>query len=111
VCELVAGAKTLAAVDPEADVGSCLAFEPGAGLLDQPCRVLVVAARNRHHRDLYRRHPRRDDQAGLVAVSHDQAADDPRRQAPGRLEGVLPGIGPVCVLDPVRGGEVLAQVV
>ena len=48
---------------------------------------LVVVAIDRQDHDVRRRQLRRQHQAVVVAVRHDQPADEPRRDAPGRRPG------------------------
>jgi len=58
-----------------------------------------------------RRHPGWQDQAVVVAVRHDQAADHPRRHPPRRRPGVLQGLVAALELNLERLGEVLPEVV
>ena len=73
-------------------------------------RALVfVSAPDRHDDDVHRRQPRRQHEAVVVGVRHDQAADQARRDAPARGPGVLLLAVLIEELDVERLGEVLAE--
>ena len=74
-------------------------------------RFLPVAARNRDDDDLPRRDVGRQDQAAVVAVRHDHAADQPRRHAPRRRPDVLQRLVAALELNLERLREVLPEVV
>ncbi len=61
--------------------------------------LLPVAAWNRHDDHLIRRDVRRQDEAAVVAVRHDHAADEPRRHAPRRRPRVLQRLVAALELD------------
>ena len=103
-----------AAAEAGVDVGVDL--DPGAGGGDRVAQlarrgerpVLVADDDDRH---LDRGDPRRQAQPALVAVSHDQAADQPGRGAPGGRPGGLDLAALVGVGDVEGAGEVLAELV
>ena len=70
-----------------------------------------VAAGNRHDHHLDGRDARRQHEARVVAVGHDQPADQPRRDAPRRRPHVLQRLVAALELDVEGLGEVLAEVV
>lgn len=72
---------------PEAGVDVGVDLDPGAGRGDRLAQFARSLGRSAlvaddHDRDLGRGDPRRQSQAALVAVAHDQAADQPGRRSP-----------------------------
>ena len=107
---LGAGLHPVAAVEVDPD-----AFG-GQVALDRVGRVehagaLVVGPVDRDDHDLVLRQPRRADQALVVAVRHDEGADQARRDAPGRVPDVIELAGCGLERDLERPREVLAEVV
>src|SRR5690606_2793306 len=72
-------------------------------------RPFLVPPIDRDDHDLVRREAGRDDQAGVVPVRHDQAADQPGRDAPRRVPRVLLGARLALELEIELTREVLAQ--
>ena len=72
-------------------------------------RLLVVAAEDGHDHDVLRGELRRQHEAVVVGVGHQQRADQPRRHAPARRPSVLVAAVAVEELDVARAREVLAQ--
>ena len=70
-----------------------------------------VVASDRHDHDLVRRDARRQHEAAVVAVRHDDGADEPRRHAPGRAPDVLHRLVARLERDVERLREVLTEVV
>ena len=74
-------------------------------------RLAPVLAADRHDDDLIGRQRRRQHQAAVVAVRHDDAADEPRRDAPRRAPHVLHRLVARLERDVERLREVLSEVV
>src|SRR5260221_4693071 len=72
---------------------------------------IPLARRDGHHDHLVGRHPRRKDEARVVAVRHDQPADHARRGAPRRGPRQRALLILVEELDAVGGRAMLAEVV
>ena len=109
--ELPAG-RLVGPVDLDADAGAERASSaPTRPRRDTASLVLRLRARDRDDHHLDRRDPRRQDQAGVVAVDHDERADHAGRDAPARRPDVLALAVHVLEGDVERLGEVLAEVV
>ncbi len=70
-----------------------------------------VVAADRHDHDLIRRDERRQHEPAVVAVDHDDGADEPRRHAPRRAPDVLHRLVARLERDVERLREILAEVV
>ena len=82
--ELPAGRLRIAIVEHHADAGARRARRESPGRRQHG--LLPVATRNRDDHDLLRRDLRRQDEAAVVAVRHDDAADQARGHAPRRVQ-------------------------
>src|SRR6185503_8975905 len=71
--------------------------------------LLVVGAIDRNDDHLLRREPRRQHEAVVVGVRHEQAAYEPRRDAPARRPRVLLRAVGTQKLNVARASEILAQ--
>jgi hypothetical protein len=116
VIELVAGRDVVATVDAHTDV---LIAEDGRGFegwnqaRDGGIHRTGVLFRtpDGHHDHLDRRDPRRQHEAALIAVHHDDRADRPPAEAPRGAVRMAPLVVAVEEADVEGAGEVLAEVV
>ena len=89
------------------------AGQGGDQLVDEAAdlRLVLGALEDRDDGRHVRRDPRREDQPLVVAVGHDERADQPGAYAPARRVRVRLLLVPAEELDLERLGEVLAQIV
>ena len=107
--ELEARRLALALVELDAQAGLLARREQVARSRIEHGRA--VAAHDRHDHDLDRRHLRRNAQAAIVAVHHDQRAEHAPRHPPRRRPGELLRLVLGLERDVVGAREVLAELV